>query len=121
MYFDGILMVNKCISKNTNIFECFVNVFECFFSVFECIFNAFECIYNVIQCISNVLIVYLRYISMCFNEFTYIVIGISPSHSCYNIFAVRIHLHICFSLSTMTTFLTCSTIILFSPIPIDPF
>jgi hypothetical protein len=63
-------------------------------------------------------------ISMCLNYlivFIDIVIGISPSNSHCNIFAMRIHVHICFSLTTMTTFLTCYTTTFFSSIPIDLF
>jgi hypothetical protein len=42
-----------------------------------------------------------------------IVIGISPPYSHRNVFAMRTHTHICFSLSTMITFLTCFTTIVF--------
>jgi hypothetical protein len=49
---------------------------------------------------------HLEYVLMYFNVFTKIVIGISPLHSQYKIYAMRIHLHIYFSLSIMTPFST---------------
>jgi hypothetical protein len=63
----------------------------------------------------------LEFISMYFNVFLNIVIGISPLYCHYNNFSMCIHLHICFLLSTMTSFSTCSTTTLFSLVPIDPF
>jgi hypothetical protein len=76
--------------------------------------------FDVIQYISMYLKVF-EYLSMYLNVFTNIIIGISPLHSHYNIFAMCTHLYICFSLSTMTPFPTCFTTILFYHIPIDPF
>jgi hypothetical protein len=58
---------------------------------------------------------------MYFNVFTCNVIGILLLHSHYNVFAMRTHLYICFSLSTMIFFPTCFTTTLYSPVPIDPF
>jgi hypothetical protein len=77
---------------------------------------------NVFIVYSNVFIVYLNVFQCVWkflNVFISIVIGISPSHPHCNVFAMRTHIYICFSLSTMTTFLTCYTTTLFSPIPID--
>jgi hypothetical protein len=96
-------------------------------NVFKCIHSIFEYIWMYL----NVCIVYLWYISMYFNVFQCIwkylnvfiniVIGVSPSYSHCNVFAMRTYIHIYFSLSTMTTFLACYTTILFSPISIDLF
>jgi hypothetical protein len=58
---------------------------------------------------------------MYLDVFIDIIIRISPSYSHCNVFAMRTYVHICFSLPTMTTFLTCYTTTLFSPIPIDLF
>ena len=55
------------------------------------------------------------------NVFIGIVIEISPSYFHCNVFAISIPVHICFSLSTMSTFLMCYTTTLFSPIQIDLF
>jgi hypothetical protein len=46
---------------------------------------------------------------MYFNVFIDIVIGISPSHSHCNVFAMHTDLHIFFSLYIMTPFPTCYT------------
>jgi hypothetical protein len=73
-------------------------------------FNVFIVYFNVFKCIRKYL-----------NIFIDIIIGISPSYFHCNIFTMHIHVHICFSPSTMTTFLTYYTTILFSPIPIDLF
>jgi hypothetical protein len=91
----------------------YLNVFECIYNVCMVYFNVFIVCFNVLQCIS----MRLKYL----NIFIDIVIGISTLYSNCNVFAMRTYIHICFSLSTMTTFLTCYTTILFSPIPIDLF
>jgi hypothetical protein len=93
-----------------NVFIVYLNVFECIYSIFMVYFNVFIIYFNVFQCVKKYL-----------NAFINIVIGISPSYSYCNVFAMHTYVHICFSLSTMTTFLTCCTTILFSPIPIDLF
>jgi hypothetical protein len=89
---------------NLNVFRVHLNVFECIWmyikyicGIFHCVYIIFQCIYKMFQCIS-----------MCLNVFLDIVIGISPSHSHCNIFAMHI-LHIFFSLYTMTPFPTCYT------------
>jgi hypothetical protein len=66
--------------------------------------------FNVFQCIGK-----------CLNVFINIVIGVSPSYFHCNVFAMCTHVHIHFSLSTMTTFLTCYTTTLFFSIPINLF
>jgi hypothetical protein len=58
---------------------------------------------------------------MCLNVFLDIVIGISPSHSHCNVFAMHTHLHIFFSLYTMIPFPTCYTTTFLFFIPFDPF
>jgi hypothetical protein len=55
----------------------------------------------------NVLSMYLNVSILYFNVFNDIVIGIFPSPSYFNVYAM--HLHICFSVSTMTPFPICST------------
>jgi hypothetical protein len=60
-------------------------------------------------------------ISICLNAFIDIVIGISPSYLHCHVFAMHTHLHICFSLYTMTYFPTCYTITFLLSMPIDPF
>jgi hypothetical protein len=62
----------------------------------------------------NVFIVY-------FNIVINIIIGILPLNSHDNIFAMHTYLHVCFLLSKVVPFPTCSTSTLFSPVPIDPF
>jgi hypothetical protein len=64
----------------------------------------------------NVFIIFLCIFMVCygvfrvyFNVFVDIVIGISPSHSHYSVFAMHTHLCICFSLSTMTPFVLTLT------------
>jgi hypothetical protein len=73
-------------------------------------FNVFIICFNVFQCIKKNL-----------NVFINIVIGISPLHSHCNVITMHTHIRICFSLSTMITFLTCYTTTFFSPIFIDLF
>jgi hypothetical protein len=75
-----------------NVFIVYLNVFECTYSVFMVYLNVFVACFNVFQCIWKYL-----------NVFINIVIGISPSYSHWNVFVMRIHIHICFSLSTITT------------------
>jgi hypothetical protein len=81
MYLEGILMyikiyvflmVNRCILKDTKVFECFsmhLGVFTTYFIILVVYFNLIRCIYSIFQCILvylnkfecilNVLIVYL--------------------------------------------------------------
>ena len=66
-------MVDRCIIKDTNVFECFFNVLECIHAVFSMCRNVFE------------------YIYVYFNVFTNIVIDILPSHSHYKCFC---HMHL---------------------------
>jgi hypothetical protein len=69
----------------------YLNVSNCIHSIFECIFSVVV-YFNVFQCVEKDLNVYID-----------IVIGISPSYSHCNVFAMCTHIHVCFSLSTMTT------------------
>jgi hypothetical protein len=92
----------------------YFDAFPMYLDVFMVHFNVFEYIHSLFEYIYGVFIVH-------FNVFINIVIGISPSHSHYNVFTMRIHQHIFFLLSTMTPFPTYSTITLFSLIPIDLF
>jgi hypothetical protein len=55
-----------------------------YFNVFLCTHNTFQCIISIFECVYGIFIVY-------FNVFIDIIIGISPSHSHYNIFAIHIH------------------------------
>jgi hypothetical protein len=87
-----------------------MDVFECIYTIFMVYFNVFIVCFNVFHYV-------WKYLSI----FIDIVIGISPSYSHCNVFAIHTHLHICISLSTLTTFLTCYTSTLFSPISIDLF
>jgi hypothetical protein len=75
-------------------------------------------VYNMFQYIPMYLKVF-ECLSIYLNVFTNIIIGISPSNFHYIVFAMCIHLYICFSLSTMTPFPTCFTTTLFSHVPID--
>jgi hypothetical protein len=85
-----------------SIFEC-VWMYLCYiYGVFQCVYNIFQCIYSMFQCIS-----------MCLNVFIDILIGILLSCSHCNVFAMHTHIHIFFSLYTMTPFPTCSTTTLF--------
>jgi hypothetical protein len=61
-----------------------------------------------------------EYLSMYLNIFINIVIGISPTYSHYNVFAISTHLYVFFSLSTMTPFPNALSLH-FSLIAIDPF
>jgi hypothetical protein len=38
---EGILMVNRCILKDTNVFECLFNAFGCVYSIFHCTCRVF--------------------------------------------------------------------------------
>jgi hypothetical protein len=108
-----------------DLFPLYLNVLIVYFNVFQCISNVFiVCLWCIFTKYFNEFIVHLnvvKFISMYFNVFSNVVIGILPSHSHYNNFAMRIYLHICFSLSTMTSFLTCSSTTFFSLVPIDLF
>jgi hypothetical protein len=86
------------------VFIVYLNIFECIYSIFMVCFNLFIICFNVFWCIWKYL-----------NVFIDIIIGISPSYSHKNIFAMRTHVHICFLLSTMTTFLICYTTIFHIP------
>jgi hypothetical protein len=54
MYLEGILMyiktwecllmVDSCISKDTNVFECLYDALECIFSILHCICSILQCI-----------------------------------------------------------------------------
>jgi hypothetical protein len=61
------LMVDRCICKDTKVFESFLNAFRCIYSVLHFIGNlsVFEfikisilCIYSIFQCLSKYLNVY---------------------------------------------------------------
>jgi hypothetical protein len=108
MYLNAFVVYVKCISNVFIIYLC-------------CIYNVFIiylcCIYNVFQCIS----MYLKCLSINLNVFIHIIIGISPFYFHYDNFATCIHLYICFSLFTMTPFLTCFTTTIFSHVLVDPF
>jgi hypothetical protein len=90
-----------------NVFSVYLYVFECTFSIF-----IFECIYSIIIMYFNVFIIYsnafiicfneLQCISMCLNVFIDIVIGILPSHSHCNNFAMHTYLHILFTLHNVS-------------------
>jgi hypothetical protein len=89
-----------------NVFIVNMNVFECIYCIFMVYVNAFIVCFNVFHCIS-----------MCLN--VDIVIEILPSHSHCNVFTMHTHLHIFFSLYTMTSFPTCyTTTLLFFPFPL---
>jgi hypothetical protein len=62
---------------------------------FKCISSIFMVCFDVFQCFSMYLKVF-ECTSMYLNEFANIIIRILPSHSHYNVFAMLIHLHICF-------------------------
>jgi hypothetical protein len=93
-----------------NLFIVYMNVFQCIYNIFMVYFNVFIVDFNVFLCVWKYL-----------NVFINIVIGISPSYFHSNVFAMCTLVHIHFSLSTMTTFLTCYTTTFFSSIPIDLF
>jgi hypothetical protein len=103
-------MFLSCIRMHLNVFIIYVNIFEFIYNIFMVYFNLSLVYFNAFQCVWKYL-----------NVFINIAIGISPSYSNCNVFAMRTHVHIYFSLSTMTTFLTCYTTTLFSSIPIDSF
>jgi hypothetical protein len=88
--------------------QMYLNVFSIFL-IF--IYNYLPCLFNVFAVHFNVFIMYL-------NIFINIVIGILPSHSHYNVYAMRPHLHIYFSLSTMTPFPICLPLPHFLPFPL---
>jgi hypothetical protein len=48
-----------------------------------------------------------QYIWTSFNVFNDTIIEISPSHSHFNVFAIRTYQYICFSISIITLFPTC--------------
>jgi hypothetical protein len=67
---------------NLKVFEWTYNIFMVYF---QCAYNMFQCIYRMFQCISMYLDVFID-----------IVIGISPSRSHCNVFAMRTHIYIFF-------------------------
>jgi hypothetical protein len=83
-----MVYLNVCIAY-LNVFECifvvYFNVSIIYFNAFIVHFNVFQCVYNIFQCIYST----FQCISMCLNVFINIVIGISPSYSHYNIFAMH--------------------------------
>jgi hypothetical protein len=87
-----------------------------YLNVFIVSLNVFEYTYNIFVVYFNVSIIYFNAFIACistyFNVFECIYWHcnwISPSHSHCNVFAMHTHLHICFSLYTMTPFPTCYT------------
>jgi hypothetical protein len=86
-----------------NTFIVYMNGLKCIYSIFMVNFNVFQCIWKYL------------------NVFINIVIGILPSCSHCNVFAMSTDAHIYFSLSKRMTSLTWYTTTLFSPIPIDLF
>jgi hypothetical protein len=86
-----MVYLNVCIVY-LNVFECTYNKFVVYFNVSIIYFNAFKVCFNVFQCI-------YRHCNW-----------ISPSHSHCNVFAMHTHIHIYFSLYTMTPFPTCYTL-----------
>jgi hypothetical protein len=113
MYLNVFIVYLWCIWMYLNVFEC----------IYIYIYGVFECIYNILMVYFNLFIIYLNAfivcfnvfhcISMCLNVFIYIIIGILSSHSHCNVFTMHTHLHIFFSLYTMTPFRTCFTTALF--------
>jgi hypothetical protein len=76
-YKNVFIMVDRCILKNTKVFECFsmhldvfilyLIVLVVYFNVIQCIYSIFQCIWiylNIFECISQVLIIYLWCILM---------------------------------------------------------
>jgi hypothetical protein len=108
------LNILECIHS---IFECTYNIFVVYFNVFESVWmylNVFECTYNILVVYFNVPIIYFNAFIVCFNFNVFECIyrhcnWISPSLSHCNVFAMHTHLHIFFSLYTMTPFPTCYT------------
>jgi hypothetical protein len=88
----------------------YLNVFISNFIILVVYSNVFEFIYNIFYYTGSIFSIYVNvfmvYLWCIHSIFTDIIIGIFPSHSHYKIFAIHIHLYICFSLSTMTTFPT---------------
>jgi hypothetical protein len=74
-----------------------LNLCIVYFNVFECSYSIFVVYFNVSIIYFNAFIVCSMYL-VCLNVFIYIVIGISPSHSHYNFFAMYTYLHIFFTL-----------------------
>jgi hypothetical protein len=91
----------------------YLNVFKMYFDVFWYIYIIFMYL--------NIFVVYFNVFIMYLNIFSDIVIDILLSHSRYNVSAMRTHLYICFSLSTMNPFPICTTTTLFSHVSIDLF
>jgi hypothetical protein len=78
----------------------YFNIFQCIYSLPQCIsiyFNVFIVCLNVFQYISMYLKVF-QYNSMYLNIFTDNIIGISLSHSIYNIFPTRPPTHLFFTI-----------------------
>jgi hypothetical protein len=102
-----------------NVFIICFNVFECIYSIFMVYLSVFEYICYIFMVYFNVFIIYLNAFIVCFNVFHYISmymnvfidipIGILPLYCHCNVFTMHIHLRICFSLYTMTSFPTCYT------------
>jgi hypothetical protein len=114
----------------SNVFIVYLNISECIYNIFEYIWiylnifgyiwiylDIFECTYSIFMVYFNIFQCVWKYL----NVFIDIIIGISPSYSHCNVFTMCTHIHICFSLSTMTTFLSCYITTFFSPIPINLF
>jgi hypothetical protein len=54
MYMNVFLMVDRCILKDTKVFECFLNfldVFIVYFILLVVYLNVIQCIYSILQCI----------------------------------------------------------------------
>jgi hypothetical protein len=131
MYLNVFIVYLNVLKGIHSVFEYILMYLQYIYGIFECIYGVFECIYGVFECIYSIFMVYFNVFIICFNVFQCIkknlnvfiniVIGISPLHSHCNVITMHTHIRICFSLSTMITFLTCYTTTFFSPIFIDLF
>jgi hypothetical protein len=98
-----------------NVFIAYLNVFECTYSIFMVYFNLFIIYFNILEsiwvylnlfeCTYSIFMVYFNVFECIYQHCNWI----SPSHSHCNVFAMHTHLHIYFSLYTMTPFPTCYT------------
>jgi hypothetical protein len=58
-YKNVFIMFDRCVLKDTKVFECFsmhLDVFVVYFIVLVVYFNVFQCIYSIFQCI----LIYLK-------------------------------------------------------------